>query len=293
MAIHSLLFEAIGTTWDIQLFDTITDHDWSQLTVAIQKRIEKFDQTYSRFRADSLVTRMSQQSGRYSLPADGYELLDFYDQLFRLTGGQVTPLIGQALVQAGYDASYLFEPGPISQTPDWDDVISFSPTRLTLQQPALLDFGAAGKGHLIDIVGDLISQAGLKSFLINAGGDLLQRSIDIKPLTVGMENPKDTSEVLGTVRLMNKSLCASAGSKRQWAGYHHILDPELKRSPSDVIATWVIADTTMIADGLATALFFTDASSLLKQFVFSYAVLTSNMSLQFSNDFPVTLFKDS
>jgi thiamine biosynthesis lipoprotein len=57
-----------------------------------------------------------------------------------------------------------------------------------------------------------------------------------------------------------------------------------------VLATWVLANSTMMADGLATALFFTPAAKLAQQFAFEYAVLMPDMSLQHSRNFPVTLF---
>ena len=95
---------------------------------------------------------------------------------------------------------------------------------------------------------------------------------------------------IGTVRLSNRSLCASAGNKRRWGDFHHIIDPTILRSPDRIVATWVLAADTMTADGLATALFFTSAESLQTRFKFSYALLDHTMNLYYAKDFPVNAF---
>lgn len=284
-------FEAIGTRWEIQIDEPLAEKAWAGLQARIHRRIEQFDKNYSRFRADSFVTRLSKRAGTYDVPDDGYKLLQCYEQLYAATDGKITPLIGQTMTDAGYDASYSFEPKALVPPPRWEDVLSYSKHKITLKQPALLDFGAAGKGYLVDILSELIWVAGVRSYVINAGGDILQRSATAHALQVGLENPLDTSEAIGIVRLTNASLCASAGSKRKWQQYHHIIDPTTLVATDRVLATWVLADDTMMADGLATALFFVPAQRLAQQFAFAYAVLMPDMSLQHSPDFPVAFFE--
>jgi thiamine biosynthesis lipoprotein len=283
-------FEGIGTQWTIRVNEPIEAGKWTALLTKIQRRIEVFDKDYSRFRSDSKVALMSEKAGRYHLPKDGYDMLRFYEQLYDATSGRVTPLIGQTLVDAGYDKDYTFQSKPLHRPPKWEDVLTYDKQSLTLTRPALLDFGAAGKGYLVDIVSAVIESDGVRSFLINAGGDILYRSTEQVAINVGLESPLDNTEAVGIAKLLNQSLCASAGSKRKWGEFHHIIDPTVLRSPEQVIATWVIADSTMVADGIATALFLTGAEALLSQFSFSYALLYRDMSLYYAKDFPVTTF---
>lgn len=291
MKSRKLAYEAIGTHWDLQVGESVDESTWQTLIQAIDARTAAFDQTYSRFRADSLVTTMSQQAGIYSLPADGYDLLQFYEKLYKATDGQVTPLIGQVLADAGYDAQYSLKQKPLTRPPEWADVITYNHRHITLSQPALLDFGAAGKGYLVDILGDLITQAGISAFTINASGDILHRSTDGQTITVGLESPLDSSEVVGIARLGNQSLCASSGSRRKWQDFHHIVNPHTLKPVHDIVATWAIANDTMTADGLATALFFTNPQELRQQFSFTYATLDTHMELSYSPDFPLQLLE--
>jgi FAD:protein FMN transferase len=289
MTAQTATFQAIGTVWDIRINEAIEEKLWSGLFARIQRRIESFDKAYSRFRPDSLVTRMSKKAGSYILPADGFRLLQFYERLYKATNGKVTPLIGQTMAEAGYDASYSLKPKQLHRPHKWEDVLSYDKKKITVTEPTLLDFGAAGKGYLVDIVSDLIEEQGITDYLVNAGGDIRYRSHK-EELSVGLENPFDITEAIGVAKVMNQSLCASAGSKRTWGTYNHIIDPTVLQSPGQVVATWVVADDTMTADGIATALFMQPADAL-HQFSFSYAVLYRDMSVVRSKDFPVTLFE--
>jgi len=290
MASRRSNFDAIGTKWVIEVRDRLTDAAWESLLVGVYARVQEFDKSYSRFRSDSLVSTMALNAGTYDLPVDGYRLLEFYDRLYQATGGKITPLIGQAIADAGYDAKYSLQPKDMKPAPHWKDIISYDEQTISLQQPALLDFGAAGKGYLVDLVGGLLADAGNQDFTIDASGDILHHSGGGGVMKVGMENPNDTSEAIGIVELANQSLCASAGTRRQWDRFTHIIDPEKLESPREVLATWVVADDAMSADGLATALYFTEPGQLQKAFDFSWAVLNNDMSLEYAKDFPAQIF---
>lgn len=283
-------FDAIGTRWQISANSDLSEDGWLALQEDIATRIDRFDKDYSRFRVDSLVSKISRRAGDYQLPPDGPKLMQFYEKLYRATSGLVTPLIGQVMADAGYDAVYSFRVGQLSVPPSWEEAIELSGGQLRVKRSVLLDFGAAGKGYLVDIIALLMAGHGLTDFLINAGGDILHRGASGQTVRVGLENPLDHSQALGAARLGNASLCASSGSRRKWGKYHHIFNPRTLESAAGVIATWVMARDTMTADGLATALFFTDPKPLCRNFKFEYAVLEEDMSIRRSAGFPAEFF---
>ncbi|HVW23316.1 MAG TPA: FAD:protein FMN transferase [Candidatus Saccharimonadales bacterium] len=278
-------FEAIGTRWIID-FDRLNSSDSTVLLAAIHKRIDAFDRNYSRFRKDSLVSQMAHRAGRYELPPNAFKMLQFFERLYRATNGLITPLIGQTLVDAGYDAEYSLRPQQPAAAPKWEDVIQYDAQSLTLSRPVLLDFGAAGKGYLVDLLVEIIRAAGVDNFTINAGGDIFRSG---GPITVGLENPQNTTEAIGTIKVANQSLCASSVSRRDWGKYHHIINPETLASPRGILSTWVLADDCMTADGLATALFLVPPVAL-DELKFGYAVLSADMSLEQSSNFPAMVF---
>lgn len=285
-----MIFEAIGTRWQIDIYDEIATEQYETVMRDVRARIDKFDAAYSRFRSDSWVTQISRSAGTYALPADATPLLSLYETLYRQTSGALTPLIGNVLVDAGYDAAYSLQPGVLHAPPVWDDVISFTTESITLRQPALLDFGAAGKGYIIDLVSDILRTHGIVSYCIDAGGDILHRSSAAMSLRIGLEDPADTTCVIGTVNLVNQSLCGSAGNRRAWGDYHHIINPHTLTSPRHILATWVIAETTMLADALATCLFFVPAAQLTPHHQFAFLIMYADRTVEQSPNFPAELF---
>lgn len=71
---------------------------------------------------------------------------------------------------------------------------------------------------------------------------------------------------------------------------HHIFNPHTMQPTRDILATWVIAETAMIADGLATALFFITPEKLQKSFDFQYVRMHSNGCVESSSKFNGELF---
>lgn len=277
-------FSALGTEWQIETAAPLP----RELFAQIESRIELFDRTYSRFRDDSQVARLARHGGTEQFPDDLVPLMRLYRSLYELTEGAVTPLIGRALETAGYDAQYSLRPNGKVGTPRWEDVLSWHDSELTVRQPIALDFGAAGKGYLVDIVAELLERAGTKEYVVDASGDLRHRGISGN--RVGLEHPDDATRVIGVVDVMNRSLCASATNRRAWGpGMHHVFDPRTQSPVQGVAATWVVADTTLIADGLATALFFVPPDSL-QTYAFEYVRLHDDGSLDYSLNFSGELF---
>ncbi len=283
-------FKAIGTSWQI----TFDGHDVlnSETTITqIKDRIELFESLYSRFRADSFVGQITKQSGIYELPPDAEKMLALYKKLYDLSSGKVTPLIGAVLVDAGYDATYSLTPkNAIQQAERWEDVMEYVPPFLSTKKPLQLDFGGLGKGYIIDIVAELFKEHGIHDFMINAGGDMAHSTTVGKKSRIGLEDPDDTSKIIGVLELQNKSLAGSSGNRRNWAHYHHIIDPDSTESPRHIAAMWVVADTTIVADGLTTALFFMSPEQLQSHFEFEYCILYSDRSAKVSKDFPAVLY---
>ncbi len=284
-------FEAIGTSWQIDIYQDLSDKEQQLLLSTIKDRIATFDQAYSRFRPDSLVSEMAKKAGTYTLPNDAAPMMAIYEVMHRLTDGAMTPLVGQILVDAGYDAYYSLQTKEMHQAPAWDDVISYHSPTLTLKQPALLDFGAAGKGYLIDIVSGIIRDAGIHSFCVDAGGDIFYANTDPKTLSIGLENPSNLKQIIGVTQLPpGQSICGSAGNRRVWGEFNHIINPKTLQSPKNILAVWAMAKTTLLADALTTALFFVPALELQTTFTFEYIIVYADFSLEKSNNFPAELF---
>lgn len=282
-------FPAIGTRWAIE-----TDEPLPQdLRSLILDRIDQFDAVYSRFRPDSLVSRIAaaHDGGAFTFPDNSIALFDLYDSLFTATGGAVDPLVGRQLELLGYDAQYSLRPTPAAQRwrGSWAEDVRRDGTTVHTQRPLVIDVGAVGKGYLVDVVSAILRDAGVEKFVVDASGDL--RHSGQHTTRIGLADPHDPRLVLGVAELRDQALCASGTAKRAWGdSLHHLLDARTGRPVRDVLATWVVADTAAVADGLATALFVTDPHRLAPSFLFSYVRLRTDGHAEVSRNFAGEIF---
>lgn len=282
-----IVFEAIGTKWDIEA--VCPDKEIEDTCIAlIHSRIESFDKIYSRFRNDSHICKLSVDGGSVEFPDDFFELITFYKQLYDLTNGLFTPLIGNTLSDAGYDKSYSLKEKKLHSPPRWEDIITYDRHTLSVTKPVLLDFGAAGKGYLVDILSEIFFHYGVSEFCIDGGGDI--KHSGNKPIRIGLEHPTNTSQVIGTVDIQNRSICGSSGNRRKWGNFHHILNPFTLNSPTTILSVWVIAEKAITADGISTALFFEKPEIVKTHFQFEYFILYSDYRFKKSDGFDAVLF---
>jgi thiamine biosynthesis lipoprotein len=288
-------FEAIGTQWEIETPAALPE----ALRRAIVQRSGDFEAAYSRFRPDSLVARMAAApaGGRFVFPDDADALFTLYDQLHAASAGALDPLVGRDLELLGYDPRYSLTPvstqarskAQSAGRPVWARDVVRDGAALVTRRPLVLDVGAIGKGYLVDLVSELLCAAGVASFVVDAGGDM--RHQGDTALRVGLEHPFAADLAVGVVTLRNQALCASATNRRAWGdGLHHILDARTGLPVGDVVATWVIAATTALADGLASALFFTDPLTLATRVDFAWVRMFADGRAQASANFEGKLF---
>lgn len=284
-----IIFEAIGTHWVIDIWDNLST-DLDLLKQKIFDRIEIFDKNYSRFRPDSKVSEISKTPGTYQLPSDASYMISLYRDFYDLTDGQMTPLIGRLMEESGYDANYSLKPTKLNSIPSWENAMEYNAPNLITKMPIVLDFGALGKGYLVDIIGRILTENKINNFCIDAGGDILYKTNSDKSLTIGLEHPENKTLVIGAAKILNNSICGSSGNRRNWGKYHHILNPKTLESASNILSTWVISKETILSDGLSTALYFASAKKLQTKFDFEYLILFPDYSIEKSENFPAELY---
>ncbi len=262
-----LRFEEIGSSWQVEA-DVLTD----AVSEEILSRVRQFDSVFSRFRKDSIVSRIAHTVGSVKVPTELTQLLAKYEVVRAVSQERISPTVGSALVALGYDEHYSLTGGHPEPAPRFNEALTIEDEEtITLHQPVLIDLGALGKGYLIDEIAAILRARGATTWTINGGGDILHHGP--QPMVVGLEHPANPQEIIGTVPIQSQAIAASSGNRRSWDRHHHLVDAVSGESVTNVVASWAICTDATSADLVATSLFFVDPDTLRSKIFFEGVVL--------------------
>lgn len=160
-----------------------------------------------------------------------------------------------------------------------------------------LDLGAIAKGYIADKIKEFLLSKGVKSAIINLGGNVLciGSKPDQTPFRIGIQKPfADRSETIATVDITDRSVVSSGVYERFFEKdgrlYHHILNPETGYPyDNSLIAVTIICDSSTDGDGLSTSCFalgLEKGMELINSLPDVQAVfITSDYELHYSNHF--------
>jgi thiamine biosynthesis lipoprotein len=160
-----------------------------------------------------------------------------------------------------------------------------------------IDLGAIAKGYIADRVKEYLIKNGVKSALINLGGNLLciGSKPDNIPFQIGIQKPyADRNETIATMEISDLSVVSSGVYERFFEldgkFYHHILNPKTGY-PYDngLISVTIISEKSVDGDGLSTSCFalgLDKGLQLIDRLPNTYAVfITKDYKLHYSSDF--------
>ena len=203
------------------------------------------DAACSRFRPDSELLRAC-AAGGHPVPVSSLftEALSVALSAARLTGGDVDPTCGQALISLGYDRDFARarqDTGSLRQPPapggGWRRVLLDTDRReVTVPDGVLLDLGATAKALAADRAAGRIAAATGCGVLVNLGGDI---SVAGPPPEGGwlvgvaddasFDTTTASAEIRQVVLVKDGGLATSSVLGRAWqrggADLHHIIDP--------------------------------------------------------------------
>ena len=156
------------------------------------------------------------------------------------------------------------EDAHLEVTPSNDTFPEGTPSVATIPQGTQVDLGSVAKGYTGSKVIDYFKEQGVKSALINLGGNV--QCLGSKPngdkWNVAIKSPFEdsTSGVLGIIQTSDKAIITSGGYERYFEEdgevYWHILDPKTgKPAKNGLVSVTVIGDDGLKCDGFSTALF--------------------------------------
>lgn len=135
--------------------------------------------------------------------------------------------------------------------------------KLTLPSGVQIDFGGIAKGYTSQAVMDIYQKHHLTGGLADLGGNIqvTGNKLDGSPWRVGIEDPADTSALLGILTLSEDSTVITSGGYERYLvdqdgkRYPHIIDPSTGYPvKNDLSSVSIICKDGALADGLSTSL---------------------------------------
>lgn len=223
---------------------------------------ENWEQTLSRFRADSELNLLNQQAGSVvHMSSELWDVMQAAMEAWHDSDGLVTPAVLPALEHAGYVRTFeqLDEvlPSDESVLPVRESIqeilLDANDHTILLPQGMKLDFGGVAKGWAAHQAMQRMSDLG--PVLVDAGGDIaISDSLgDGTPWPIGVNDPFNRGAQIERLYVHQGGVATSGRDHRRWQQSgewrHHIIDPRAGLpAVTDLLSVTVIAETVMAAE---------------------------------------------
>jgi thiamine biosynthesis lipoprotein len=145
------------------------------------------------------------------------------------------------------------------------DKVKIENGRVIKANPGInLDFNAMAQGYSVDIISDYFGSRGIKSFLVEIGGEVRVKGDKQGVLwRIGIDRPEDNNNLPGNdlqavISLKDRSLATSGNYRKFYiengVKYSHTIDPRTGYpARNQLLSATIIAKDCATADGIATA----------------------------------------
>ncbi|MCC6197432.1 MAG: FAD:protein FMN transferase [Burkholderiales bacterium] len=273
MKVFRQTFRAMAAEHELELAaeDMDVARRAADAAIADVKRIEA---KYSRYREDSVTSRINQAAGGAAVRIDDETaaLLRYADQCHALSDGLFD--ITSGVLRRAWD--FRREPPMLPGADElaaaialigWREV-EWSATSLRLPRVGMeIDFGGVGKEYAADRVATICLEHGLRHGLVNLGGDI--RAIgprgDGRPWRVGIRHPRVRDAAVAGFDLATGALATSGDYERYFEiggkRYCHILNPRTGMPVAHWQSISVVSPLCVAAGSCATIAMLLEAQA--------------------------------
>ncbi|MFN7794771.1 MAG: FAD:protein FMN transferase [Planctomycetota bacterium] len=271
---YVLSIPAMGSMIDLRWISNAQNppQDPAKISEGLQAEIDRWVEVMSDYQQDSQVNQLCRQAddGKWHSPStELWRVLMLCDDWNRWSQGAFDASVGALTrLRRSKNIATKEQWEQATQSCGWE-LIQWDRAggRLRFKRPGIrLDFGAIGKGFVVDRLGELLRSIEIESYCINASGNMIfgespAATVQGWPVSIGLVDQPDR-----TLLSLRLSQCAIATSGDLHQKYRdrpgvnadqdkssHIVDPAQQKGLAGSIMATVITSDATSADALATA----------------------------------------
>lgn len=257
---------AQGTTYHITYFDSLNRN----LSLDVEKILQDFDKSVSTYIPSSIISRIN--ANEKDVLVDAYFIACFNKakEVWKNTNGAFDPTV-YPLVNAwgfGPGKKQKIEKQKIDSILKFVgfDKIKLKANKIIKKDARVaLDFNAFAQGYSVDVVSDFFKSKGIKSFVVEIGGEVYAygKIPTGEYWTVGIEKPidnKETENPLKAIAKLENMAVATSGDYRRFmiengVKYAHHIDPKTGYpTKNNLLSASVFAKECISSDANATGI---------------------------------------
>ena len=241
--------------------------------------VRRFEQKYSRYLDESIVSKINRSSGRGPIHVDEETLglLKYasvcYEQsngLFDITSGVFREIWHLGITRLPTEAQL----GRCLERVGWDKVVLGSDSIELEVIGAQIDLGGVVKEYVVDALMELLKQRGIEHGLINLGGDIgvVGPQADGSAWPIGVVNPFKSEQPIALIRIYRGTISTSGSYERFFEvdgnRFSHLINPKTGWPVEGLMSVSVVAPQSVVSGAMSSIALLhteTDALSLLSE----------------------------
>ena len=263
--------QTMGTTFTVKAIRSDDSAiETEALKVLIERELFDLNRLMSTYIVDSELSRLNRSAVNepFAVSADTRIVLAKALQIYQMSAGKFDATVGPLVNLWGFGPG-----GGGDKIPEQEKVavalqkvgmnkLSLDDQGVTRQVDSYIDLSAIVKGYAVDRIGELLKKQGFVNYLVEIGGELKAngRNEQGKTWTIAIEKPSALERApYKAIPLRNMGMATSGDYRnyfeKEGKRYSHTLDPTTGYPIAhNVASVTVIAESTMFADGVATAI---------------------------------------
>jgi FAD:protein FMN transferase len=269
MPSYTVRFGAMASQCEVHLAAR-DEAEAAQLAAPAIAEVRRIEAAFSRYRDDSIVSRINRAAGAgwTEVDAETDALFAYADALYASSGGLFD--ITSGILRRAWNFQQPRVPAPeqlasLCALIGWDRV-ERAPGRIRLPQAGMeIDFGGFGKEYAADRAAALLGQ---QSGYVNLGGDLrvMGPQPDGSAWQIGIQHPREDNTVVATIAISSGALATSGDYERYFEldgkRYCHLLDPRSGYPVEHFQSVSILAPVAIAAGSYATVAMLKQADGI-------------------------------